>query len=171
MSFITYSGEVPMNVNAGEEEDFEERFRRHLPRSRDLALIVLKGHLLMEEAVERLLASLLVNPAALEKIDISVFVRLRLVRALLPAREIYDVLDAAEKLNTLRNKLAHHLEHPHVERLANEFVRSFEDESVPVSEFEKEPMARRLKRCLGFLGGRLTGYAEGRLAILPMDKK
>ncbi len=26
-----------------------------------------------------------------------------------------DLLDAAEKLNTLRNKLAHHLEHPQIE--------------------------------------------------------
>ena len=36
------------------DEDFEDRFRRHFPRrSNDLTLIVLKGHLLMEEAVNR----------------------------------------------------------------------------------------------------------------------
>ena len=42
-----------------DSNDFEGRFRRHFPRrSNDVALVVLKGHLLLEESVNRVLVDL-----------------------------------------------------------------------------------------------------------------
>jgi hypothetical protein len=67
-------------------EDFEDRFRRHLPKLKDLTLIVLKGHLVIEEAVNRFIGSLLPNPDALPSgpTGLTCFQRMRLLRALLP---------------------------------------------------------------------------------------
>ena len=52
--------------------DFDSRFRRHFPgRSNDFSLVVLKGHLLLEENVNRLLAALLHTPEAIEGADLA----------------------------------------------------------------------------------------------------
>ena len=50
-----------------DSNDFDGRFRRHFPRrSNDFALVVLKGHLLLEESVNHLLEALLYRPEAIE---------------------------------------------------------------------------------------------------------
>src|ERR1700751_3445728 len=96
-------------------EDFQDRFRRHMPRSNDLTLIVLKGHLLMEEQINRLITISLPNPGALEQARPNLFLRLAIARALYKPRTFDSLFNAAEALNTLRNRLAHHLEHPQIE--------------------------------------------------------
>ena len=145
-----------MAINA--EHDFEDRFHKHLPRSNDLTLIVLKGHLLLEEIINNLLKEILPNPNAIS--DFNFYFRLRLVRALLEQTN-NDVLDAAEKLNNLRNKLAHHLEHPKIEKYIREFFRLVETSDIPIDEFEKEATSKRLKRGISFLCGNLNGLTVG----------
>jgi hypothetical protein len=104
------------NQTHADGNDFDSRFRRHFPRrSNDFTLIVLKGHLLLEESANRLLAALLRRPEAIESANLRFYQKLCLIRALIPAGgrkegSISRTLDAAEKLNELRNKQAHHLD-------------------------------------------------------------
>jgi hypothetical protein len=102
-----------------DSKDFEGRFRCHFPRrSNDFTLVVLKGHLLMEESVNRLLAALLYRPEAIEGANLRFYQKLCLIRALAPVGPngvVFRFADAAEKLNTMRNKLAHHLDYPQME--------------------------------------------------------
>jgi hypothetical protein len=118
-----------------DRNDFEHRFRRHFPqRSNDVALVVLKGHLLLEESVNRLLAGLLRKPQAIEDANLRFYQKLRLIQALLPARPgdiIFRMMNAAEKLNIIRNKLAHHLDHPQIEALVTDFVSLCEELKDP----------------------------------------
>jgi hypothetical protein len=144
-------------------EDFEARFRRHLPRS-NRTLIILKGHLLMEELINEFLGEVLPNPDAVDLAKLNFATRLHLLEALLPKGSFSDIFDAAEKLNTLRNKLAHHLEHPQIENFTENFLRTFESPDVPICEFEKEPIERRLRRCISFLCGQLYGMREAFVA-------
>lgn len=153
-------------VNIG---GYEERFRKLLPRSHDTTLLVLKlvlkGHLLMEELVDELIASLLPNPAALSSTQIKLHDRICLARALLPDGGPALPLDAALTLNILRNKLAHHLEHPQVDQLVATFLRSLEDPAAPPEEFERERVATRLRRGIAFLCGMLAGMVAGLRAV------
>ncbi len=71
------------------------------------------------------------------------------------------MFDQLEKLNTLRNKLAHNLEPPQIDGQIEKFLRSIEDPESPADAFEKEPVSRRLKRCIGFLCGTLSGIRKG----------
>jgi hypothetical protein len=69
-----------MNTNGN---DFDDRFRRHFPRrSNDFTLVVLKGHLLLEESVNRLLAALLSEPEAIEGANLRFYQKLCLIQAL-----------------------------------------------------------------------------------------
>lgn len=109
-----------------DSNDFESRFRRHFPRrSNDIALVVLKGHLLLEESVNRLLVALLRKPEAIEGANFRFYQKLCLIQALLPADPgdgISRLYDAAEKLNTLRNRLTHHLDYPEIEAQVRDFL-------------------------------------------------
>jgi hypothetical protein len=142
---------------------YEARFKQHMPRSNDLTLIVLKGHLLLEEAIDTLLVVLLRNATALKPARLSFFARLCLVRALLPQND--GMMKAAEGLNALRNKLAHHLGHPQVERLTNDFLDHFENQNHidpdDPPNFDCIPVARRLKRYIVMLCAYFHGYAVG----------
>jgi hypothetical protein len=79
--------------------DFD-RFWRHFPRrSEDVALVVLKGHLLLEESVNSLLASLLLFPEAIEGANLRFHQKLCLIEALLPVDP--DMMEAAGTASTL----------------------------------------------------------------------
>jgi len=146
-------------------EDFEGRFRRHLPKSDDLTLIVLKGHLLIEEMINRFITSLLANPDALAAGRLTFHQRVRLLQALLPRSSAVDkTFHAVEKLNTLRNRFAHDLEPAQVECQIEAFVRQIlsfrpplDDPEIPDTEYQREPVASRLKHAISYLGGRLHG--------------
>src|SRR5438477_12372158 len=87
-------------MSDGDSNDFEDRFRRHFAlRSNNFTLVVLKGHLLLEETVNRLLAALLREPEAIEGANLRFHQKLCVIRALFPAGRGDRLYDAAEKLN------------------------------------------------------------------------
>jgi hypothetical protein len=119
----------------------------------------------MEEQINRLITISLPNPGALEQARPNLFLRLAIARALYKPRTFDSLFNAAEALNTLRNRLAHHLEHPQIEAHINAFLRELESPEVPIEEFEREPTARRLKRCIALLCGQLYGICTGIAAV------
>jgi hypothetical protein len=146
--------------------DFESRFRRHFPRSsNDIAVVVLKGHLLLEESVNRLLAGLLRKPEAIEGANLRFHHKLCLIQALLapmPTHSILsDLMEAAEKLNTLRNRLALHLDHPQIEALVSDLASLCEAlQKVDDPKMKAEPIIRRLMRAIGLLCGVFEGVSR-----------
>ncbi len=143
--------------------DFADRFRRHLPRSNNLTLIVLKGHLLVEELVNRFVTVLPPSPDALPS-DLTCYQRIRLLRALLQQSPFDDILGRIEKLNALRNKFGHNLEPVQIESQIEAFVRLFEEPGTLIPEQQRAPMARRLKSSISFLCGELYGTLQGYVA-------
>ena len=127
-----------------------ERIAQHLPPSDDLTLNTLKGHLLVEELLEELIASHCKNPAALEG-DIGFSVKLKFARALTGAEELSVVWAACQKLNSLRNALAHRLEHPEAQKRLTSFFAIFDDPHIDWERTNSEPAD--LKRALVFLLG------------------
>jgi hypothetical protein len=77
----------------------------------DGTLLVLKGHLLIEEALYRMVCTKLLQPQFLNKANLRFSQLLHIARALYPDDEVpAAVWETVEALNTLRNRLAHHLE-------------------------------------------------------------
>jgi hypothetical protein len=111
--------------------------------------------------IDGIIAEMLPNPGALKSANLSFLNRLHLARALLPPSALNDALAAVEKLNTLRNRMAHRLESPQFEQDIDGFLRLQEDRQVSVAEYEKESRAKRLKRAIAFLCGRLCGWRDG----------
>jgi hypothetical protein len=87
-----------------------KRYYRHLPSAEDMSLLLLKGHLLVEELLRQLVDNALVRPAALKDARLETYQFICLAEALFHDRAPNWLWDALRKLNSIRNKLAHELE-------------------------------------------------------------
>jgi hypothetical protein len=100
----------------------------------DVEMILLKGHLLIEEQLVAFIKSAVPNPDALKDTKLSFHQRLALSHALHhnPERFGYGwVWPSIKAVNTLRNKLAHTLESPELEKNMATFVDLIES-NIPV---------------------------------------
>ncbi len=88
------------------------RFLKHFPRIEDNStLVILKGHLLIEELLNELIERRLDRPEELRDVDLTFNQRLFMAKALYSmATKGEWFWEAIKKLNNLRNQLAHHLE-------------------------------------------------------------
>lgn len=85
------------------------RYDNHMPETDDLTLIVLNGHLLVEELLVDLASFALSHPQYLPS-KFSFHNLAHVVRAAVPQRSDDPCWELILKLNTLRNDLAHRLE-------------------------------------------------------------
>lgn len=92
-------------------EKYRTRLQLHLPRSGDVALVVLKGHLLVEEVLEEIIKSNCYHPDKIirDGTELGFFLKVRIAAALCPF-DMHEMWAAAEALNSLRNCLSHRLE-------------------------------------------------------------
>src|SRR6185369_12433904 len=91
-------------------EDSYERFQRLMPRTQDLTLIILKGHLLLEEQLQQFLDDLSRKPDALKDARLTFFQRWRLTQAITGYSRTNNIGRFIEGASKLRNRLAHILE-------------------------------------------------------------
>lgn len=141
-----------------------DRVREHLPAGNDLTLVALKGHLLVEEALDELIAIACSQPHLLEKLSLPFRFKPPLAQALfghLLWPGLWPLIDA---LNTVRNNLAHHLDSPllqqHVVRFLNvrqEHARLLYD--PPLDLKDPSAIADRFRADVSLLIGQLTGGA------------
>jgi hypothetical protein len=99
-----------------------ERFARHFPKGRDVTLVILKGHLLIEEELNDLLTVTVPRPEHLFSARLTFLQRLRLAQAMYPTEGIDRLAPAIEILNSARNKLAHQLEPKALASTLAEFI-------------------------------------------------
>lgn len=90
--------------------DTQLRILKNLPDEGDLSLIILKGHLLIEELLFALVSSAAKHPSAIESGRLHYHQLASVAKALYYEEHLGPVWDAIFELNTLRNELAHQLE-------------------------------------------------------------
>ncbi len=129
-----------------------ERFRFVIGKIRNLELLMLKGHILIEESLFELILTLCVDRKALEEIQLQFSTKLRLARALglVYPGKIYD---ATAMLNRLRNDMAHHGNVEDVEQRADEYLAYFTDEKPKTPRERISILRRTLALHLGYLRG------------------
>jgi hypothetical protein len=91
------------------------RYDEHIPDTDDLSLIILKGHLLVEEMLVELSNLLFPNPTFLEKANLRFQQLANIVHAAEPMKPDDKCWELIFALNTLRNDLVHKLESPKLE--------------------------------------------------------
>jgi len=87
-----------------------QRFSGFLPPKGDLELLVLKGHLLVEEGLHSLVARKIRYPKALKEANLGFFQILHVAKGLCYAEDMAWLWDMLGRLNRLRNQMAHSLD-------------------------------------------------------------
>ncbi len=132
------------------------RLIEHLPQGDDLTLIVLKGHLLIEERLLDLVrAKLEADDPALKEARLRFSQLLPLARAASGRDQYPWFWEALEKLNALRNDLAHHLEPKQVERLSTALIDHLRQ---PADLRSTDSLATSLRGAVAFMYGALSSF-------------
>lgn len=109
-------------------------FLNTVPRNGDIEIDLLKGHLLIEQALHTELARHAKNVEALENTRISFSLLIGLTKAFSDLKSDSWVWDALTKLNQARNKLAHSLSRDDLQKKMDEFVRVADRQDPKVEE-------------------------------------
>jgi len=140
-------------------EETEERIRRHFPDSDDMLAVVLRGHLLVEEFLDRLNRHCLHFPKYYDQARLSFRNKLLIARAqvMVPHRDPSHFFEPLSKLNELRNNVAHSLDAPALQARVEAFLSAIEahysgDLSARMSDGSVE---RRLRGAISFLLGQM----------------
>lgn len=106
------------------------RLLEHLPDYHEpVILILLKGHLLIEELLRTYIEQTLPNPEAIRHADFTFARCLTLCRALTPPDRLSWVFDATEQLNSVRNEVAHELASALLQQKLESFISLVEKHS------------------------------------------
>ncbi len=103
------------------------RVANHLLDTDDITLITLKGHLLIEELLDEIIWAHCKSPETMHDVEIRFPAKVKLVLALTGTHELTRVWGLCEKLNTLRNSLAHKIENPAAQKKLDTFFSGFND--------------------------------------------
>ena len=142
-------------------EVMKQRIKRHLPPLVNLELLVLKGHLLIEEQLQTFLEAISSDPAPLESAHLSFHQKACLVQAMTGLRRT-STGKFILQLNTLRNRFAHRLEAGDASLLVDDLLRKHweEDFHAPISSRQRASELRRtLITVLAVLSGQLVAFA------------
>lgn len=142
------------------------RMHDEFARPDDTAVIILKGHLLVEEHLGRILDVGLPHPERIEKERFRYLQLLHIVRSLAP--QDHPAFDLIITLNALRNHLAHSLAADKRRQKVQQFLDQFlalgppaESIAIVKGGVEVNAVACAIGFCLGFLAAFEEALAEG----------
>ena len=93
-------------------EQLAKEFQEHLGQIDELTLVVLKGHLLIEESLDKIISTFVFHPEMLEPARLSFAQRVAIARAISLDEHENSMWELVLAINTLRNDLAHNLRSP-----------------------------------------------------------
>jgi hypothetical protein len=104
-----------MEVLMAEKDDprdgkYDAQFRKHFEEIDELALAVLKSHLIMESAIDNIIELIFFHPHLVLDARISFYVKVQMVRAYALHESEMTIWKLVLAISELRNEIAHNLE-------------------------------------------------------------
>ena len=135
------------------------RLKEHLPKGDDLILVILKGHLLIEEQINGILQKVLNDPQALSRAKLSFDQRFQIYCSVL-GKKYTPHARTIKKLNQIRNKIAHNLEPPDLLISVEEFCKDILPLTASFKENQGVSVAERVRIVIAYLCGHLSGLRD-----------
>jgi hypothetical protein len=139
----------------------------------DLAIVLLKGHLMIEEVLTDILSASVRAPEYLRPANLRFYQKLCFARSVSLARGDHRMWDLMISLNALRNDLAHSLSTearaPRLARVRELYLEEFRDAEAHRTLNDKDLLTAAVAGCLGFLGAFLEEAKFLRSATADMD--
>lgn len=139
------------------EEDLELLARGFGTVDRE-ALIVIKGHLLLEESLNFIIEKFVHHPANIERARLSFYQKVFLVKSMSVSNNDDNIWNLVEKLNSLRKDFAHNLES---ERRNDkiQIIRQLYEEEIS-EEYRGDWDNHEVAECLGFCFSLCLGFLK-----------
>lgn len=134
-------------------------FIKTMPKSDDITLIVIKGHLLLEEQLRNLFKSNFNNPKALNKSKFEISQIITMVEAIFENDEKNNNFwESIRKLNTIRNDIAHNIENKGLNDKVNNLIK-ISNKILSLKIEDTETIENKLKLCITGLAAHLISLA------------
>ena len=148
----------------GNTDKLYGRIKKHIPRSKDPVLVILKAHLLIEERLHGLIQNHLLHPEKLGDARLTFLQSLRLCQAMTHDPKLF-LWRFVERLNQVRNKLTHHLDIPDIEAMLDSLLKAWDDSEAvkPIGQGER---IRGLKNVIVMACGFLEGFRMEQKAVM-----
>lgn len=151
------------------EMDLYPQLQKHLLDLDEIELIILKGHLLIEEQVIRLIKSQLFAPEKFKKVTLNFKNRIELLWCLLPMENGDDSLRRTIlEINTIRNNIAHKLEVAELERKAGDWACKFLENTPKTIHTNKRTLKNTITKAFVVIISQLNGMATASETINKM---
>ncbi len=154
--------------------NWRELSKKYFPDSPDLTLVVLKGHLIIEQQITALICHYCPSPHYIAEARLSLSQKVSLARALLVIPVPAQLWDVLRVINSLRNDLAHNLEPPKLERhvaSARAIAQQIADEKALSSQRQDlDGDVGVLRYLVGFAHGCLQ-VADSCVAVMETQRK
>jgi hypothetical protein len=135
----------------------------------DLAVVILKGHLIIEDLLLDLLAARAFRDRkALQAADLKFFQKVQLCRALVAFPALDTLWELIHKLNTLRNDLGHSLDAPKRKSLLADIRHGYNQLTAAAPDIRMEEMASD-ESLLGMVAAVLLAVANPNQAPPALD--
>jgi hypothetical protein len=133
------------------------QFRKHFEEIDDLALAILKSHLIVERAIDNIIGLIFFHPDLVLDARISFFVKVQMVRAYALHESEMTIWKLVLAISELRNEIAHNLEGKKREKRLAAVRNPYLAEAPDFAEAHKnypDPLIIILASslCTGFLG-------------------
>jgi hypothetical protein len=139
-------------------ENLFNKIKNTIFKKDDLIVIVLKGHLLIEEQLDLIINNFLPNPNAVNSAKFSFFKKTALAQAICWRRPNDEIWSLIYSINSLRNNFAHNLSSENREEKINEVVRLHANMSINDPDYKnfikcsnKDQLIYAIVHVLGFL--------------------
>lgn len=150
---------------SGEKTELEPalaRFIEQFGKVDDTVTAVLKGHLLIEEALDGIISNFVFHPEPLANARLGFAQKLQLARAMSLREHDNSMWNIAGALNSLRNELTHHLESPRRGRKVKALLDAYRHETSghPAEKHAEQPEPEAVQMCCALFLGYLTTFRE-----------
>jgi hypothetical protein len=146
-----------------------DSLEKHLFRLKDVELIVLKGHLILEEELNDFLACFVNDIEKFLKIGFLFERKVALLSCLVPKQMAKDeIWEQLREINRLRNKLAHNLRF-------SQYEQQLKHWAIGILGYNPKTLKRKITyrnsvvKAFALLTGHLSGLAKGYSAVKDLN--
>ena len=139
-------------------ENYFQKLKRYLPIVKDPTVVILRGHLLIEELLDDLIAAILIEPMAIRDARLTFFQKLCIARGILGHQD--HMWKPIEILNNLRNTISHKLPDDMLSMKLDPVLRAlfpYDYEEIPKDIYSK---SKALRKGISFHCAELSGYVK-----------